>query len=150
MSCLEWGISLVLSGDSKFILQSLTTSKMRKTQTKKLSQLHKAKTCWTKNSWSSGIMSNFWGQVFYVLGGKKSFFFSYIFNFILCCFFCSQKFLIIPLHQPFLVQQVFALCNWDSFTVWNFLIFEVVKLCKMKKYPPDSTLIYVHCTYINS
>jgi hypothetical protein len=32
---------------------------MRKRQTKKLSQLHKAKTCWTKNSWSSGIMSNF-------------------------------------------------------------------------------------------
>ena len=36
----------------------------------KPSQLLKAKTCWTKNSWSSGIMSNFWGEFFYVLGGK--------------------------------------------------------------------------------
>ena len=44
----------MLSGDSKFILQSLTTSKMRKSQTKKLSQFHKAKT--------------FKGS-FYVLGG---------------------------------------------------------------------------------
>ena len=35
----------VLSGDFIFIPQSLTTSKMRKKQTKKLSQLHKAKTC---------------------------------------------------------------------------------------------------------
>ena len=34
-----------------FILQSLTTSKMRK--------FHKANTCWTENWWSSGIMSNF-------------------------------------------------------------------------------------------
>ena len=33
-----------ISGDSMFILQSLTTSKMRKCQTIKLSQLHKAKT----------------------------------------------------------------------------------------------------------
>ena len=59
--------------DSKifFILQSLTTSKMRKFQTLKLSQFHKAKTCWTENWWSSGIMSNFWGEFFYVLGGKK-------------------------------------------------------------------------------
>ena len=31
----------------------------------------KPNTCWTKNSWSSGIMSNFLGQFFYVLGGKK-------------------------------------------------------------------------------
>ena len=54
-----------------FILQSLTTSKMRNFQTLKLSQFHKAKTCWTENWWSSGIMSNFWGQFFYVLGGKK-------------------------------------------------------------------------------
>ena len=35
-------------------------------------------------------------------------------------------------HQ-FSVQQVFALWNWDSFKVWNILIFEVVKLCRMKK-----------------
>ena len=56
-----------------FIQQSLTTSKMRKFQTLKLSQFHKEKTCWTENWWSSGIMSNFWGEFFYVLGGKKIF-----------------------------------------------------------------------------
>ena len=56
-----------------FILQSLTTSKMRKFQTLKLSQFHKEKTCWTENWWSSGIMSNFFGEFFYVLGGKKNF-----------------------------------------------------------------------------
>ena len=39
----------VLSRDSSFILKSLTSSKMRKCQTIKLSQLHKAKTCWTEN-----------------------------------------------------------------------------------------------------
>ena len=66
----------MLSGDFSFILRSLTTSKMRKSQTtKKLSQFHNAKTCWTENSWSSGIMSNFLWQFFYVLGGK----FFYIF-----------------------------------------------------------------------
>ena len=54
-----------------FILQSLTTSKVRKFQTLKLSQFHKAKNCWIENWWSSGIMSNFWGEFFYVLGGKK-------------------------------------------------------------------------------
>ena len=43
-----WGISWVLSGGYFFILQSLTTSKMRKKQTKKLSKFHKAKTCTTK------------------------------------------------------------------------------------------------------
>ena len=33
----------------------------------------KPNTCCTKNSWSSGIMSNFFGgQLFYVLGGKKN------------------------------------------------------------------------------
>ena len=61
--------------DSKifFILQSLTNSKMIKFQTLELSQFHKAKTCWTEIWWSSGIMSNFWGEFFYVLGGKKKF-----------------------------------------------------------------------------
>jgi hypothetical protein len=44
-----------------------------------------------------------------------------------------QKLLMIPLDHQFSVQQVFALWNWDSFIVWNFLIFEVVKLCRMKK-----------------
>ena len=32
---------------------------MIKFQTLKLPQFHKAKTCWTENWWSSGIMSNF-------------------------------------------------------------------------------------------
>ena len=54
-----------------FILQSLTTSKMRKFKSLKLSQFQKAKTCWTENWWSSGIMSNFLGEFFYVLGVKK-------------------------------------------------------------------------------
>ena len=45
---------------------------MRKFQTLKLSQFHKEKTCWTQNWWSSGIMSNFWEEFFYVLGGKKN------------------------------------------------------------------------------
>ena len=31
------------------------------------------KTYWNNNSWSSGIMSNFLGQFFYVLGGKTFF-----------------------------------------------------------------------------
>ena len=44
---------------------------MRKFQTLKLSQFHKEKTCWTENWWSSGIMSNFWGEFFYVLGGAS-------------------------------------------------------------------------------
>ena len=56
-----------------FILQNLTTSKMRKFQTLKLSKFHKAKTCLTENWWASGIMSNFWGEFFYVVGGKKRF-----------------------------------------------------------------------------
>ena len=51
---------------------------------------------------------------------------------------CDQKLLIIPLDQEFLVQQVFAFCNWDSVLVWFFLIFEVIKLCRMKIESPDS------------
>ena len=42
----------MLSGGYFFILQSLTSSKTRKFQTIKLSQLHKAKTCWTENDLS--------------------------------------------------------------------------------------------------
>ena len=61
-STLQWN-AIVPASYSKiryfFILQSLTTSKMRKFQTLKLSQFHKEKTCWTENWWSSGIMSNF-------------------------------------------------------------------------------------------
>ena len=45
-----------------------------------------------------------------------------------------KKLLIIPLDYHFSVQQVFALWNWDSFKALNFLIFEVVKLSRMKKY----------------
>ena len=44
-----------------------------------------------------------------------------------------QKLLIIPIDHQFSVQEVFALWNLDSFKVWSFLIFEVVKLCRMKK-----------------
>ena len=50
-----------------------------------------------------------------------------------------QKLRKIPLDHHFSDQQVFALWNWDSFIVWNFLIFENVKLCRMKKYPRDSS-----------
>ena len=61
--------------DSKifFILQSLTTLKMRNFQTLKLSQFHKAKTSWTENWWNSGIMSNFLGEFFLCLEGQKKF-----------------------------------------------------------------------------
>ena len=55
-----------------FIQQSLTTSKMRKFQTLKLSQFHKAKNCWTENWWSSGIMSNFFWEFFLCFWGQKS------------------------------------------------------------------------------
>ena len=54
-----------------FILQILTTSKMRKFQTLKMSQFHKAKTWWTENWWSSGIMSKFLGEFFLSFGGQK-------------------------------------------------------------------------------
>ena len=54
------------------IQQSLINSKMRTFWTIKLSQLHRAKTCWTENCWSSGIMSNFWGQFFMFWGGTKN------------------------------------------------------------------------------
>ena len=33
----------------------------------------KSKTCWTENWWSSEIISNFWGEFFYVLERKKKF-----------------------------------------------------------------------------
>ena len=39
--------------------------------------------------------------------------------------------IIIPLDHEFLVQQDFALCNWNAFLVCYFLIFEIVKLCRM-------------------
>ena len=83
-----------------FILQSLTTSKMRKFQTLKLPQFHKAKTCWTENWWSSGIMSNFWGEFFYVLVGKK--FLNFFFKFFAPQNLkknSPQKLLVIPLDH---------------------------------------------------
>ena len=61
---------------------------------------------------------------------------------------CPQKLLIIPLDQQFSIQQVFALCNWDSFIVCYFLIFEVVKLCRMKIESPDRYLIKNHFSVI--
>ena len=55
-----------------FNRQSLTTSKMRKFQTLKLSHFQKEKSRWTENWWSCGIMSNlseeffmFWVQNFF-------------------------------------------------------------------------------------
>ena len=54
----EVSLLIVLSGDFIFILQSLTTSKMSKCQTIRLSQLHKAKTWWTENLLSSLTMVN--------------------------------------------------------------------------------------------
>ena len=50
---------------------------------------------------------------------------------------CPQKLLIIPRDQKFPVQHFFPLCNWGSFLVWLFLIFEVIKLCRMKIESPD-------------
>ena len=71
----------LISNKIFFILQSLTTSKMRKFQTLKLSRFHKAKTCWTEKWWSSGngIMSKFFWKVFLCFGGQKNcdFFFKY-------------------------------------------------------------------------
>ena len=63
-----------------------------------------------------------------------------------------KKLLIIPLDHQFSVQQVFALWSWDSFKVWNFLIFEVVKLCRMKKYLKisyDAGTIALHYVVLN-
>ena len=44
---------------------------------------------------------------------------------------CPKKLLIIPLDQEFLVQEVFGSVELRQFYS---LIFEVVKLCRMKKY----------------
>ena len=64
----EWNCTCILEILRYFfIMQSLATLEMRKFQTLKLSHFHKEKTCWTENWWSSGIMSNFWGEFFYVL-----------------------------------------------------------------------------------
>ena len=53
--------------------------------------------------------------------------------------------MLIPLDQE--SSKYLALRNWDSFIVWNCLIFEVVILCRMKKYlriyPLHSTLFLI-------
>ena len=83
-------IRYLLSGDFIFILQSLTTWKMRKCQTLKLSQFHKAKTCWTENWWSSGIMSNLWRQ-FFMFWGAKFFFLNIVASALKSCIKWSLK-----------------------------------------------------------
>ena len=55
------------------ILQSLTTSKMRKFQTLKLSQFHKEKTCWTKTGGLVGLWATFEGSFSMFWGAKKKF-----------------------------------------------------------------------------
>ena len=67
-------VSLIKVLYSIFILQSLTTLKMRRIQALKLSHFQKEKkTCWTENWWSSGITSNFWAEFNNVFRGKKKF-----------------------------------------------------------------------------
>ena len=64
---------------------------------------------------------------------------------------------LIPLDQQFSVQQVFALCNLDNFIIWNFLILEVFKVCKMKNsleflscFSPYSTQLPILSVNMNS
>ena len=52
---------------------SMTTLKMGKFQTLKLSQFHKAKTYLTENWWSIGIMITFEGSFSMFWGAKKIF-----------------------------------------------------------------------------
>merc|ERR1712051_421618 len=105
-----------------FILQSLTTSKMRKFQTLKLSQLHKEKTCLTENWWSSGIMSNFLGEFFYVLGGKKFF----------------KKF-----FKNILATALKSYIKWLLYIFFSFL----KKFEKVEKTGIISTKFSLRCTY---
>ena len=76
-----------------FILQSLTTSKMRKFQTLKLSQFHKEKTCQTQNWWSSGIMSNFLGEGSFSMFWGANLFYFFLFSNIVASALksCIQK-----------------------------------------------------------
>ena len=99
--------------------------------------------------WELAILKNivFLSRPFWILFFKKKIFF---------CFFpiktCQSllvskdrsKFWSSQMRQHFLTQTKHfdRECtkkpvnreNWDSFKVWNFLIFEVVKLCRVKKY----------------
>ena len=70
ISGLEWGISLVLSGDFIFILQILTISKMKKSQAKTVSSFTKQKLAALK---PLELWATFECNFFYVLGGKKFF-----------------------------------------------------------------------------
>ena len=99
-----------------FILQSLTTSKMRKFQALKLSQFHKAKTCWTENLWSSGIMRNFFGEFFYVLGVK--FFFEFFKFFCPSTSFQSSKFLLCE-TETVLKSEFFSSLKLSNFARWK-------------------------------
>ena len=92
---------------------------------------------------------------------------SLFFNFILCNFsvwtlqyffkkiwkkICPQNLKKLPskvAHNPtrlqvFSPEQVFGLCNWNSFLVCFFLIFEFVKLFRMNLECPDSTYEIPH------
>ena len=60
----------MLSGDSKFILQHLTTSKMIK-KTKKLSQFHKAKSLLELKLFVKWDYEQLLRQVFLCLGGGQ-------------------------------------------------------------------------------
>ena len=91
-----------------FILQSLTTSEMR------LSQSHKAKNCWTENWWSSGIMSNFLGEFFFMFWGSKKNFVPQIIK------KWPQKLLIIPLDQQFyMLFKIFSSLKLSNFAEWK-------------------------------
>ena len=68
-----------------FHLAKFDNFKDKKISAIKLTQLHKSKTCWTRNSLSSGIISNFWGQLFYVLVGKTFFFLNIVASVLKSC-----------------------------------------------------------------
>ena len=63
---------------------------MRKFQTLKLSQFHKEKTCWTQNWWSSGIMSNFWEEFFYILATALKSYIKWLLYFFFFFFFLKK------------------------------------------------------------
>ena len=59
-----------------------------------------------------------------------------------------KKLLIIPLYHHISVQQVFALWNWDSFEVWNFLIFKVILESLWCRYNSIPLLNYLYSGWI--
>ena len=97
---------------------------MRKFQTLKLFQFHKEKTCWTENWWSSGIMSNFWGEFFYVLGGKKNFL-NFFKNILATALKSYIKWLLYI--KKFIIENF-----WKTWKNWNYLhkiLFPVYSIC---------------------